>query len=737
MKNNNLAPLLFVFLLMALTACGGGGGGGGGSSSTPNNLSAKSISIVTADPKIAYPLQVSVNMTADVATKDVPVSIFAVDSTTDSNADVRQIPLGTDTIPQVNAGNGDYTINVTIPSSVATSGSYYISAVIDQGDAIAETNEDDNTAYVEASLSPKGTPNVKLTDLNTDRLAMLLNTDKWSDQVNGYTETRDTVSGAISNSYNTDAGATISVSADGLAVNESIDIQAYATLHVVRKDTSNEVDIPLVLWNSDSSKAGGVGYVDSFGASSSSVKWVPVGTFDPQLSSYDTSTEEASLDDVKIHKIELGFYLPGALADIIRQAVRNPPSDWGAWATTVSNQAAPPDIPQAWMGAAANYISAITDAGDELAALANLDVSLCVEIRPASGSDANVNDNKLCKPLDVALPPAPAPDPSPPTPVSGYPKSGWTTQSNAIEIGKFYDGSGGGSVFGYGPLDFGAGISEDYRGYVQEARGIIPITVMGTPIEFMHAVARVQLVPDYVGKPSTETSGYKVDLRFIGITLYSKDETVSRTDSITFSKEAPDPAKEKQFFVGPIPMVAGASVTGNLGIQFDYGFTSSSDPAPGPIDQLGAKVTPFANVEASMYAGVGTVVFSAGVEGVLTLLDERLPLFAGIALNVHDDGFSTGNVDFEVNHEVSLSNVFTGPQGTIYLYAKYSKPRLVTCKWPFGIKGKCLVIKEVKVTKDIWRSPALFQLKDVLLELPAHQFEVVILSGQDPVYYTP
>ena len=63
MKNKYTARLLFVLLVMALTACGGGGGGGGGSSSTPNNLSAKSISIVTADPKIAYPLQVSVNMT--------------------------------------------------------------------------------------------------------------------------------------------------------------------------------------------------------------------------------------------------------------------------------------------------------------------------------------------------------------------------------------------------------------------------------------------------------------------------------------------------------------------------------------------------------------------------------------------------------------------------------------------------------------------------------------------------
>jgi hypothetical protein len=316
----------------------------------------------------------------------------------------------------------------------------------------------------------------------------------------------------------------------------------------------------------------------------------------------------------------------------------------------------------------------------------------------------------------------------------------WTnhTQVNPIEIGEFYDGKGGGSVFGYGPLDFGAGISEDYRGYIQEARGIIPITVMGTQIEFMHAVARAQLIPNYAGKPSTESTGYKVELSFLGITLYSKNEATSRTDTITFSKEAPDPAKEKQFFVGPVPMVAGASVTGNIGIEFDYGF-SNEDPDYGPMN-LGTTITPFANVEASMYAGVGTVVFSAGIEGVLTLLDERLPLFAGIYLDMYDGGLTSGHVDFVIKQGVTLSNVFSGPQGTIYLYAKYSKPKFVTCKWPFGIKGKCLVIRTVKVTKDIWRSPKLFQLKDVLLDVPippTNQFEVVIMNGQDPVYYTP
>ena len=727
---------------MALTACGGGGGG---DSSTPNNLSAKSIRIVTPDPKIAYPLDVSVNITADVAAKDVPVSVFAVDNTTDPNADVRQLQLGTVTIPQVNAGNGDYTVSVTIPSSVATSGNYYISAIVDPANVISETNEDDNTVYVESSISPKGNPNVKITDLNTDRLAMLLNTDPWSKQVTGttYTDTytnaqNEVVNDVIPNTHNTNAGATITVSADGLATGDSIDIEAKATLKVVRTDNDNaEIDVPLYLWNSD-----GGSFTDTYGtgAYGSTGQWVPIGTYNPQLVNYDAATEESALDDVKAHKIELGFYFPDTLADFITKAVLHPPSDWNAWANTMKSTARPPDLTQAAMNTAIDFIKGIAGAGDEAAALANMQISLCVEIQPTNTGDADTTDNKLCKPLDISLPPDPAPvDPpavDPHTIDASYPKTGWTTQTNPIEIGGNYDGKGGGSVFGYGPLDFGAGISQDNRGYIQEARGVIPLTIFGTPIEFMNALARAQLVPNYAGKPSTETTGYRVELSFLGVMLYSKNEASSRTDSITFSKEAPDPEKEQQYFVGPVPVVAGASVTGNIGIEFEYGF-SNDDGTHGPLN-FGSTVTPFANVEASMHAGVGTVVFSAGVEGMLTLLDERLPLFVGgTYLTVHDDGFSSGNVDFEVNQGATLSNVFTGPQGTISLYAKYSKPKLVTCTWPFGIKGKCLVIKSVKVSTDIWRSPALFKLNDILLEAPVNQFEVVIMSGQDPVYYTP
>ena len=542
------------------------------------------------------------------------------------------------TIPQVNAGNGDYTVSVTIPSSVATSGSYYISAIVDPANVISETDEEDNTVYIESSISPKGNPNVKLTGLDTDRLAMLLSTDPWAKQVTGttYTDTYTNannvvVNDVIPNTHNTNAGATITVSADGLATNETIDIEAKATLKVVRTDNNNaEIDVPLYLWNTD-----GGSYIDSYGtgAYGSSAQWVPVGTYDPQLVNYDATTEESTLDDVKAHKIELGFYFPDTLAEFIRQALRHPPAnnDWNAWANTMKSTSVPPDLTSAAMNTAVDFIKGIAGAGDEFAALANMEISLCVEIQPTNTGDADTSDNKLCKPLDISLPPEPVPPPTTPpvTIPSGYPMSTWTTHNltDPIEIGGSYDGKGGGSVFGYGPLDFGAGISQDYRGYIQEARGVIPLTVFGAPYELMNAVARAQLVPNYAGKPATETTGYKVELSFLGVMLYSKDEASSRTDTISFSKEAPDPEKEQQYFVGPVPVVAGASVTGNIGIEFEYGF-SNDDGVHGPLN-FGSTVTPFANVEASMHAGVGTVVFSAGVKGVLTLLDERLPLFVG------------------------------------------------------------------------------------------------------------
>jgi hypothetical protein len=135
--------LISISTTLLLAACGGGGGGGVSSGSKPitNNFSAKSLQVVTPDPRIAYPLTVSASIEADNPADNVSVPLFAIDKNTDPTAEVRQIPLGTQTIPQVDAGTHSYDLDVNIPSSVETPGSYYIAATIDPVDEVGETDE--------------------------------------------------------------------------------------------------------------------------------------------------------------------------------------------------------------------------------------------------------------------------------------------------------------------------------------------------------------------------------------------------------------------------------------------------------------------------------------------------------------------------------------------------------------------------------------------------------------------
>ena len=230
-----LGTAFFISAMLLLSSCGGGGGGGGdgNSSGAPpitNNLSAKSIQVETPDPRIAYPLKVSVSITADNPADNVSVSLFAIDKNDDPNAEVRQIPLGTQTIPKVEAGTHSYELDVTLPSSVETPGPYYIGAIVDPVDEVGETDENDNSTSVETTFSAEGSPNIMLTELALDRNALLINTDSYAKQVPG----------DAGNVHNADAGGTITVGADGLAPNETIDIEAFAKLRLSASRTRSD-----------------------------------------------------------------------------------------------------------------------------------------------------------------------------------------------------------------------------------------------------------------------------------------------------------------------------------------------------------------------------------------------------------------------------------------------------------------------------------------------------------------
>ncbi len=717
-------------LSLALAACGGGGGGdggggggGGGGATTPpapavtNNLAATALQVVTPNPQIAYPLAVSVSITASEATDDVSVSLFAIEKNDDPNVEIRQIPLGSRTIARVEAGAGSYELDTNIPSSVEFPGAYFIAAIVDPVGEITETDESDNTASIETTLAPEGGPNVLLKDVALDRTVLDVNTSTYAQQVPG---TADNV-------HNADAGGTITVGADGLAVNETINLEAFAKLRLTRSDKGTSHDVPLYLWNSDANRYMDAYGVDPDGTVLAAEEWLPVGQFAPQL--VETAGGESTLDDLNRDSVHVNFYFPGKLGSELVIAMRHLPVVLSPGPTVP-----PPDLTAAAIDSLRSFLFGLPSngiTGDESAAMAVMSFAICVEIRPADPAvvDRVPDDNEICTPVTINLPPI---APTPPTP-AGPP--GFTPRFSTLSGPAFAsDGlstKAGGSAFAFG-LDFGSSASADYRGYIEEMHGGLPITIFGANIDFMNIGIRAQLVPDYAGKPATEESGYKLEMRFNGALLTSKNlpATSGPALSESYSKEAPDPERPYQAFVGPVPVIGGASVAGNFGVEYEFEFTD--DPTEGYT--FGNSVGPFVNVEATVYAGVGTPLFSAGVEGVLRLLDERLTLFSGTEIEVVDDGFQSGVPEFVITRGEKLSNEFTGPKGFLNLYAKYTVPGFKTCNWGF-IKGKCPSPVTLKATKNIWSSKALFHIKDVLLEDDDLELDVVAIPGEEPAYY--
>jgi len=714
---------------LSLTACSGDGS----PPPPPNNLSAGAVVVTSPDPRIAHPMTVSVDLSADRAAENVTVSLFAIDNTEDPNVDVRQIPLGTEFIEQLPAGSSNRELHVNIPSSVEFGGDYYIAVVVDPVDEISEPDEEDNTSTVEVTLAATNEPNILLAEVALDRTALIINTDEY-------------IAPEPGNVHNADAGGTIVVGADGLEVGETVNIEAFASLRIERLDNGTSHDVPLYLWNSVEQR-----YMNAYGIDPESgvmgeVEWLPMGTFTPQLA--EIVGEDASLDDIQRNAEHMDFYFPGKLGFELEQALRFPPQPCTGNCTRNDPQQPtrpPPDLTTAAINQLKAFLSGLPHSGirgDESVSLAALDFAVCVKVRPEDPmvSDSRGEDNEVCPSLDIFLPPLP-----PGTPL--YDTGGYvpihTQPSEPMTSGDGFATRNNNRHFGFS-LDFGAGATADDRGYIEEVTAGIPVRLFGTRLDFLRITARAQLVPDYFGKPASEQSGLSYEIKFMNQVIDASPPITGSVSGslISYSKER---EKLQEFFIGPVPMIAGGTVGGNLGLELTFGyddlvppvFNTDTTPVFGDnntVVSLGSSIGPFANLEAGMFAGVGTRVFAVGVEGVLTLLDERIVYFIGTEIEVIDDGFVSGDVEFMVTQLQKLSNIFTGPQGKINLFARYTVPAVRTCKWKF-IKFKCIKLATIKATKNIYSTPALFRREDILFEDPFTQLDVVIANGQMPAYF--
>lgn len=741
-----LSCSITAFLTLFLAACGGGGGGsagggGGGGVSPPpppppitKNLSATDFQVRTLDPRIGYPLLGTITIDTNEASDNVSVSVFAIEKNDDPNAEIRQFPLGSQTIERVEAGSSAHDIEVNIPSSVELPGVYHIAVVVDPVGEIEEIDEEDNTASVETSVGPPD-PNILLEEVALDRVVLEIDTAKFDEQVTG----------AAGNVHNADAAGTITVGVDGLEIDEIIELEAFAKLRIARSDAGTSHDVPLYLWNSDAQRYMSAYGIDPNGMFLAAEEWLPVGEFAPQL--VEDVADEAGLDDLNRDSVFMNFYFPGRLGEELENSMRFPrsPGDPG----TLNNDPTipPPDLTAQAIDALRSFLVFLPSNGttDGSAAMAVLDFEICVQIRPADPTivDRDPMDNEMCSPIGILLPPQKG-GPRPLPDLGGYLPEHCPAlpapciPTDPLSSGDGFDTKGGGSAFGF-LIDFGAFANGDYRGYSQEVRGINRVTIFGIDVDYYSLTVTALLSPDYNG--NTESTNFRVELRHLGLIL---DSDVVDVDLLafapteialnkTYSKEAPDPAKEYTAFVGPIPVIGGASIVGNLGVdyRFMFGETNVADTY-----RLGHSIEPFVNVEAGIYAGVGNPLFAVGVEGILELFDERVIIAGGADIEVVNDGYVGGIAELIITEDLKITNVFTGPIGVLNLFARYTVPGFRTCSWGF-FTGICPTLKTIKAIKNIWRSKALFRFSDVLYEEPNDVLDMIMIQGEEPVYFEP
>ena len=728
-----------VCALALLAGCGGGGGSGGdddggtggGGPVASGNLGARSVRVLSTELRTGYALTVAVEIAADRTVQDVPVALYAIEQLADPEAEALQVPLGDALIPQVDAGQKAYEVTVTIPSNVRAPAAYYVAALIDPLDAIAESDEDDNDAAAVATIEPTPGTNILLADMALDRAALLLDTDAGEDEA----------ARRPGDVYNADASAIITVGADGLPARGTVDIEAFATLRLHRRDTGTSFEVPLYLWNSALGR-----YTHAFGVdpgnggAPTAVEWLPLGAFEPQL--VDTRTDEVTLDDVKRDAAMLGFYLPGKLGGEIEQAMRYPVRFSGGGPSLPSLPSLPPpNLSEDDILRLRAYLAELPNTawGDESAAMAVMDFAVCVDIRTADAAtqDLQPDDNRRCAPLSIVLPPVP-PAVAPVPPAGGF-SPALPTPAGPVVRDTGFRTRHGGRWFSFG-LGFGATETMNERGYRFETYGDMPVTLFGSSFPFVGMSFVADLVPDYRGLPSAAASGWQLEISSGNVTLAAvPPSTVSPSRTYSYARRLPVPEAKRDFFIGPVPLTAGAELTGTVGIEVavGYGITPTSVyPIAGY--ELGASVRPFANADVTVYAGVGNRLYSAGVEGVLQFFDEQMRFSAGTAIAVANDGHAGGDVAFEIRQGLAVRNTFKGPQGLINLYARYSEPRVVTCSWGFA-KFKCIRFREKKAVQNLWRTPRAFVLDDVLWDnYDAQQrLGVVIPADGVPLYFTP
>jgi len=199
-------------------------------------------------------------------------------------------------------------------------------------------------------------------------------------------------------------------------------------------------------------------------------------------------------------------------------------------------------------------------------------------------------------------------------------------------------------------------------------------------------------------------------------------KALTKPYSITKSK-----GYSQQFMLSIVPVVVEAGAGGEFGYTPSIGITG--------ITGLEASVELGTSIGGYASGGVGVTGFSAGVEANFDFIDDSLEAKSGFELTLDGDD---KNLLLNGDTYLTMDNTITGPNGSIDLYAKYTKPKICANRKRYCIRwnwhGHCTRhksytihypcgFKTYKPTKNIfsWKS---FENTKNLLKKSDHLFDI-------------
>lgn len=239
-------PAVSLLAGLALSSgCHGGSGGG-----TSQDFEVTGMDVLTAAPELSHEISVVVELSAADSAADVSLT-FLVAPRAEVDAGVPDPPLevvDTETIARVDAGSNLYEVRLDLPEDTIAPGEYYLIAVVDPLDAMAETDEADNEiaadgipefgALVVLGGTQQFLPDIVLESIEVDDPVVETDvTPEVSPPVGGIPEVE-----------NSDFGITATVRSTG--PDTLVDVALGASLEVPMP--TGALVLPLVIWDTDS-----------------------------------------------------------------------------------------------------------------------------------------------------------------------------------------------------------------------------------------------------------------------------------------------------------------------------------------------------------------------------------------------------------------------------------------------------------------------------------------------------